>query len=150
MNSHTNKFSNLYSILTFSTITSFFTSLSMSRTLATSLAIAVATACTYSLFTLHHISSISPRNIKSTKTISEIFQNSKSVKSIVNPKNHIAHNSSRSISVTVPKDVSDETILARFVQGFFGGYVLAPERSVLGLLRLNLVGYDQRQYSLSY
>jgi hypothetical protein len=117
----------------------------MSKTLAVSLALAVAAASTYSLFTLHHISSISLRNITSTETISEIFQNSKSVTSIVNPKNHIAHNSSRSISVTVPRDVSDEAILARFVQGFFGGYVLAPERSVLGLLRLNLVGYDQRK-----
>ena len=120
----------------------------MSKTLATSLAVAVAAACTYSLFTLRHISSISPRNIKSTKTISEIFQNSNSIKSIVNPKNHTAHNSRRSVSVTIPRGVSDEAILARFVQGFFGGYVLAPERSVLGLLRLNLVGYDQSKYSL--
>jgi hypothetical protein len=122
----------------------------MNKTLAASLTVAIAAASTYSLFALYHISSISPRNITSTKTISEIFRTSKSVKSIVNPKNHIAHNSSRSISVTVPRDVSDEAILARFVQGFFGGYVLAPERSVLGLLRLDLVGYDQRKYSPSY
>jgi hypothetical protein len=120
----------------------------MSKLLATSLGLALAAGSAYSLLTLHYISSISTRSIAFTRTVSKLFEKSESVASIVNPKSHIAHNSSRSISVTVPGDLPDEILLATFVKGFFGGYVLAPERLVLGVLRLDLVGYDQSMFHL--
>jgi hypothetical protein len=50
---------------------------------------------------------------------------------IVNPHSHVPIHDTRYTRLSVPKRLSDEEILARFVKGFFGGYVFGLERGML-------------------
>lgn len=60
----------------------------------------------------------------------------------MNPHNYFSTQDSRSIAVRRREGVSNEQLLARFVKGFFGGRVLAPERIVLSGLGRDLVGFE--------
>jgi hypothetical protein len=61
--------------------------------------------------------------------------------SAVNPGQHITIDDTRSALVSVPQSISQEQILAKFLAGFFGGNVFAPERMALRLMRRQLVNF---------
>lgn len=78
--------------------------------------------------------------VSSSNTISANFTRSKAV-SIVNPHHHVTVNDSRCAIASVPIALSHEQILARFLVGFFGGYVFAPERAALRIMGKQLVKF---------
>jgi hypothetical protein len=47
--------------------------------------------------------------------------------------------------VKVPHGLTDEIILARYVKGFFGGYVFTPESIILKALRLDFTSFIGEQ-----
>jgi hypothetical protein len=51
----------------------------------------------------------------------------------------------RFLTVRVPKHLTDEEILSRFVKGFFGGYVFKPERNVLRAVRKEITGFESKR-----
>ena len=76
------------------------------------------------------------RTITTADTLTTTTTLSPSIK-IVNPKDHIAIGDSRHIYLSA-KDIgklSDEEILARFLKGFFGGWIFTPERGLIGFLK---------------
>jgi hypothetical protein len=77
------------------------------------------------------------RTIKTINTLSPTCASSHSLRKIVNPRNHIAVGDSRSIRLSTQGigKISDEEILARFLKGFFGGWVFTPERYLILLLQ---------------
>ncbi|KAF2029129.1 hypothetical protein EK21DRAFT_68361, partial [Setomelanomma holmii] len=87
------------------------------------------------------ISSILLSQISSNDDVSDSFKTSKAV-AITNPNKHIAINDSRRITIKLPKVLSDEEILARFVKGFFGGWWFGPERAALKSFGKILVGFE--------
>jgi hypothetical protein len=62
---------------------------------------------------------------------------SHSLNSIVNPRHHKLITDSRSIILSKAeiKNLSDEEILARFLKGFFGGWIFTPEITLIATLR---------------
>ncbi|CAI4212038.1 unnamed protein product [Parascedosporium putredinis] len=101
-----------------------------SRILGVSVCTAIAAGSVYSFLVYQKIKNIETKKISVAETIPEHFRQSWSV------KDH--------------RDVSDEVLLARFVNGFFGGLVIGPERLVLQTARMNLVhftktGHAQKQ-----
>lgn len=78
------------------------------------------------------------------------FRNSKALRNIVNPRDHPYEVcDTRSTVITIPtlyRDITDEVLLAHFVRGFFGGYVLAPEKIILNQIRLR----ETAQFSSRY
>ncbi|ORX97858.1 hypothetical protein BCR34DRAFT_577664 [Clohesyomyces aquaticus] len=75
-------------------------------------------------------------------TIPLSFRTSHSVSKTVNPRAHVSIDDTRSIVLTLRNaSVADEEILAQFVKGFFGGWVFAFERNLLGLLSGDIVRY---------
>ncbi|TEA17576.1 hypothetical protein C8034_v012256 [Colletotrichum sidae] len=80
----------------------------------------------------------------SSDSISESFQQSRTLTELVNPRGHVSAADAWHTDLNLPastRRVTDEALLAAFVRGFFGGTVLALERSALRLARLNLVSY---------
>ena len=74
----------------------------------------------------------------------------------MNPHNHIAVEDSRSIRLSKDEigSLSDEEILARFMKGFFGGWVFTPERNLIAFfkgtgMKFMPVGFSGQQYTLS-
>lgn len=65
--------------------------------------------------------------------------------SVVNPKKHPSVQDSRHITVHVPNGLSDETLLASFVSGFFGGHVFALERGILKVMRKQISHFNAIQ-----
>lgn len=132
----------LHSDLYFVSTNSFDQHPSMNKTLATAAAAAITGAAAYSIITWRHISTIDTSNVSFTDSNPDSFQTSESVTSIINPKGHVSANDSRSITVKPHHSHTDEVILARFMNGFFGGYVFAIERTILRTMRLNLVNFS--------
>lgn len=80
-------------------------------------------------------------HISSSNTIPSSIVTSVAVK-LTNPHNHIPIHDTRHITVAVSKHLSDETILARFVKGFFGGHVFRLERGALSGIRKTITGFE--------
>ncbi|KAF2465867.1 uncharacterized protein BDR25DRAFT_204293, partial [Lindgomyces ingoldianus] len=70
------------------------------------------------------------------------FSSSASIRKTTNPNSCVALTDTRSITLTVPSRLSDEVILARFMKGYFGGWVFTPERSVLRVWRPDIVRFS--------
>ncbi|KAH7390965.1 hypothetical protein DE146DRAFT_150438 [Phaeosphaeria sp. MPI-PUGE-AT-0046c] len=107
----------------------------MKSIIATSIPAVLAAAGLYHLLNIytaiHHVSA---DKISFSSNIPKSFQSSTSVK-ITNPHNHVPLHDTRFMSVAVPRTLSDEEILSRFIKGFFGGHVFRLERSVLRATR---------------
>jgi hypothetical protein len=103
----------------------------MKPLIAASTAAALAALGIYHLVNVYNATCNAPiHQIISSYSIPDSFAQSKGVK-IANPDDHVTINDTRHITIRVPKTISDEEILARFVKGFFGGHVLAIERGLL-------------------
>lgn len=85
------------------------------------------------------------------------FSSSATVRELVNHADHKLTQDSRSVELRIPRRrdrdgglgvssgaIGDEEILARFVRGFFGGVVLAPERAVLRMLRVRMTCFSSK------
>ncbi|KAF2659469.1 hypothetical protein K491DRAFT_591039 [Lophiostoma macrostomum CBS 122681] len=117
----------------------------MSKLITYPLAFGVTAVSSYFLFTWNQISTIPRSQISVSRSTPETFRTSRSNASIINPNAYPANNSSRSITLRVERDLSDEVLLARFVKGFFGGYVFAPESIVLRAMNKDMVKYSALQ-----
>lgn len=100
----------------------------------------VAFTSYYGFRTYSSIALPSGLSIVSSDQIPYNFAHSLAV-STVNPRRHITINDTRSVIAPVSNNLSHEQILAKFFSGFFGGYVLAPERVALRLLGQQLVKF---------
>jgi hypothetical protein len=78
------------------------------------------------------------RTIKTSTTLSATCTTSHSLHHLVNPRNHISATDSRRIVLSRAEigNLSDEEILARFLRGFYGGWIFAPEKALIGVLRV--------------
>ena len=119
----------------------------MNRILTFSTAVALAASSTYLFHLQNQISPVPTHQISSGRYIPDTLKQSKSAL-IVNPNGHIPIQDTRSITIELPKSVSDEQILARFVKGFFGGYILGPERSLLKAARKEITHFDRKSTML--
>ncbi|KAF6804925.1 hypothetical protein CMUS01_14736 [Colletotrichum musicola] len=66
--------------------------------------------------------------------VSESFRKSHTLESLVNPRHHLFVGDTRYVDLFLSQHVEDETILAAFVGGFFGGKVFVPERMALEIV----------------
>jgi len=109
----------------------------ISRRLLSTLAVpAAAILLTAYLYDYPLPASIS-RTIRETNALSSSTIKSPTIKHL-NPRNHQALEDTRTIflSKVDVKDLRDEEILARFTKGFFNGWIIAPERFVMGVFEL--------------
>jgi hypothetical protein len=114
----------------------------MKTFIAISTAVALAAAGIYQLRLVHNaVCLVDTRNILSSPRIPNSLEVSAAAK-IVNPHDHIPIHDTRSLNLRVRKNLSDEEILSRFVKGFFGGTVFAPERSLLRVTRKEITRFD--------
>ncbi|KAI8935570.1 hypothetical protein NX059_008139 [Plenodomus lindquistii] len=109
--------------------------------------IAVSTFVALAASALYHlrqiqvaIQNVPIHDIVSTESIPDSLDHGQAV-AIVNPKRHVQIQDSRHITIKIPQSISHEEILARFIQGFFGGHVFAPERSVLRTVRTEITHF---------
>jgi hypothetical protein len=77
------------------------------------------------------------RTIQISEHLTSSTLSSHSLNSIVNPRHHKLIPDSRSIilSKVEIRSLSDEEILARLLKGFFGGWIFAPEMTLIATLR---------------
>jgi hypothetical protein len=102
----------------------------MKAFLAISTAVALAATSIYYLSSYHKaLYNDSIGQITSSPRIPDALAQSTAV-TIVNPHSHVPIHDTRYIRLSVPNILSDEEILARFVKGFFGGYVFGLERGM--------------------
>lgn len=111
----------------------------MNRIFATAAFGATAAVGLYSLAAYTNISKASRNSISVYHDIPETFASSHTVRNLVNPNNHPLALDSRSITIRGSKfsQLPDEALLARFVKGFFGGWVFTPERYALKALNIS-------------
>jgi hypothetical protein len=113
-----------------------------------SLLAGVAAVTTYYGFQFYSsISLPSAVEIKTAGRIPGSFAQSFAV-SAVNPHHHVTIDDTRSAHVSVPNSLSHDQILGKFLIGFFGGKVFAPERMALRLMRRQLVNFNGEQLPL--
>lgn len=97
--------------------------------------IAPATAVgLYAFIINRRIASVKRSLITSSESIPDSFSSSHSVRAVVNPNHHVSLKDTRGLTITLSDQnasLSDEQVLARFLKGFFGGYVFAPEAFIL-------------------
>lgn len=87
------------------------------------------------------VSPVPIRSITIADSIPESLKASSTLK-VVNPRGHVALKDSRCIDFELPAGLSDEAVLAAFMEGFFGGKVFGIERLLLQVTGLNLVHYS--------
>jgi hypothetical protein len=79
-----------------------------------------------------------------TNTVPASHLESKTHHTVVNPRRSTGLRDTRSIVVELPptkRTYSDEQTLAAYIQGYFGGWVFAPERRALQILHRRLVNF---------
>lgn len=118
---------------------------SMRTTLLASIAAALAAAGIFHLRSIYNATSyIHVEHVYSTDTIPTSLADSVAVK-ITNPHSHVPIHDTRHVTVSVPKSLSDEEILSRFVKGFFGGHVFRLERGALRANKKEITKFDGQQ-----
>ncbi|KAF1936284.1 hypothetical protein EJ02DRAFT_359508 [Clathrospora elynae] len=117
----------------------------MNHVLALSTTAALTTTSVYMLRIQCSCSKVPSKRIFSSTDVPASFKQSKAA-SIVNPKSHTPVSDTRHITLELPKQLSDEEILALFLKGFFGGWVFRPERSVLRTLKMEMMQFDRKPY----
>jgi hypothetical protein len=99
-------------------------------------------ACKHVFDVYRAISPAPRRKIIELDSIPDDLEESSTLKEHVNASSHVALRDSRYIDLDLPVGMTDELILARFVEGFFGGSVFRMERGLLRLFRMDLVNYS--------
>jgi hypothetical protein len=116
----------------------------MKTLIAVSTAVALAATGVYNLLLVQNAISAVPTNqITGHDRIPDALVKSTAVK-ITNPHNHASIQDTRFLTLRVAKSLSDEEILARFVKGFFGGYVFGPERNILRATRIEITHFESK------
>ncbi|KAK1485715.1 hypothetical protein CCUS01_03856 [Colletotrichum cuscutae] len=90
------------------------------------------------------IRAVDIRRVVSVSGLSENFKQSHTLKTLVNPRDHVSSADRLAMDVELPENargLSDEVLLATFVRGFFAGKVLTIERRLLQTARPTLVSY---------
>lgn len=114
----------------------------MKAILATSALVACAATGLYHLRQIQvAVRNIPIDQIVRTASIPESLDQGSAV-AIVNPNRHIPIHDSRHITVEISNTLKHEEILARFVRGFFGGRVFAPERSILRAMGTEILDFS--------
>lgn len=104
--------------------------------------VAVGT-CAYIVYS--HLSPARKLQIAACNSIPDSFRHSTTVTRMVNPRNHVCLHDSVTAVIDLPADhrsITDEIILAQFIKGFFGGYVLLPERTVFRTFRPKITNFS--------
>lgn len=95
-------------------------------------------ATTYAAAVYKQVSAVPSYNVLVEDSIPPAFRNSKSVRELVNPRNFTATGDAYSTTLEISSrhtDVSDETLLAWYLKGFFESRVFAVERLLLKTFR---------------
>ncbi|EHK19399.1 uncharacterized protein TRIVIDRAFT_46245 [Trichoderma virens Gv29-8] len=95
---------------------------------------------TYGWRVRDRLSQTNPRDIQSSLNVSESLKDSKTVRSLVNPRSHASKGDSHSIilSMRSRENVpSEKALLSAFVTGFFSGPIFQPESIALSLFSLS-------------
>ncbi|KAI2615294.1 hypothetical protein GGR54DRAFT_306737 [Hypoxylon sp. NC1633] len=98
----------------------------------------------------HRISPALKLRIVDVDTIPLSFRNSETVTHLVNPRNHVCMTDTLSAMVELPpqyQDISDEALLAQFISGYLGGYVLFPERTFFRTFRPAFTRFSMIDYN---
>ncbi|KAL7804787.1 hypothetical protein V8C44DRAFT_342599 [Trichoderma aethiopicum] len=114
-------------------------------TLGTALVLASVSG-TYALKVRNRLRQTEPRRIQSNLQPSDSFNSSHTIRTLVNPRNHVTKGDSHSIILTLcsKNDVpSEEDVLSAFLKGFFAGPVFLPESIALSLFSVLKVSYSQ-------
>jgi hypothetical protein len=103
------------------------------------LGLALPTTAALFLTTYLHnspLSSQKTRTIKTSRSLSPTCSLSPSLW-IINPRSHVSCPDSRKIILSKQEvgKLTDEEILARFLRGFYGGWVFWPEKGIISLFR---------------
>lgn len=116
------------------------------KTVLTATAALIAISGTAYSFTIYKRLSLTNRSlITTTETVADSFRTSATIRNFVNPHGHVACEDSRSITLSASagsKVPSEEVLLSKFVNGFFGGRVFSLERIGLQLLNRQIVALD--------
>ena len=99
---------------------------------------------TYALIVYNRVSKIDAKHITAFNDVPDSFRDSATMRKIINPKHHSTVSDTRFMTLDIPasqRHISDEALLARFIKEFYTGWVFAPERWLLRLLRKDLVGF---------
>lgn len=114
----------------------------MIKLIAVSGIVALAATNLYYLRLIQNAVKLAPHHqIISSATIPDDLEHSAAAKA-VNPNAHVSIHDTRYVSLEIPAKLSDEEVLARFVKGFFGGYVFGPERAILQAVRKDITQFD--------
>jgi hypothetical protein len=109
------------------------------------LAAAVTIITPYYIYQVYRqISDVHPSTVTVTNTVPASHLESTTHRTVVNPRRSTGLRDTRSIVVELPptkRTYSDEQILAAYIQGYFGGWVFAPERRALQILHRRLVNF---------
>lgn len=120
---------------------------SISKLFVASAAVASTVAIVHVLKIRNATYSVPTSQIASSPTVPDSLRQSKATL-ITNPKGHVTVDDTRYITLNLPAHLSDEKILARFVKGFFGGHVFAPERSILRAVGRELTVFECKQLDI--
>jgi hypothetical protein len=96
------------------------------------------------------VTPIKRKRIIEVDSIPDSLESSESLKHHVNPLGNVGLRDSRYLDITLPlaSRISDEAILSRFIQGFFGGKVFEIERSLLQMIKPEVVSYKGKSACL--
>ncbi|EFQ32641.1 uncharacterized protein GLRG_07655 [Colletotrichum graminicola M1.001] len=90
---------------------------------------------------------VEKRRIAVVGGISNKFKESRTLKGLGNPRDHVIVGDAYLMDLSLPQniaaeDATDEVLLAAFVRGYFAGKVFAIERNLLQIARVKLVSYS--------
>lgn len=103
-------------------------------------AAASATAAGYYAYRVYRNTTAIDTPIIASRSIPDSLRQSWTVKELINMNNHPAVMDSQYTELAARfREVPDTVLLARFLRGFFGGYVFGPERVALQAAGIDLV-----------
>lgn len=103
-------------------------------------AAASATAAGYYAYRVYRNTTAIDTPIIASRSIPDSLRQSWTVKELINRNNHPAVMDSQYTELAARfREVPDKVLLARFLRGFFGGYVFGPERVALQAVGIDLV-----------